>query len=148
MRCVLAQDIGYTSPDSEETPTLLLEMRLADSGPYCIVDSGSEMNIIGRRHLRKLHRASIPFTTSPLREPFIVAGAIETESLYAYETFPIHALHLKPSEGFMEFRCVDFYLLEDADDMILGLPLLTPPATILTTTSLITGSGSRASTYR
>ena len=67
-------------------------------------------------------KAGISYTTKNAATPLTMKGAFGTETVSAYQIVTLSALRLTTAEGPVEFKNIQLYLLEGADEIILGLP--------------------------
>ena len=88
----------------------------------CIVDTGSDVNMLGRKHLRVFEKAGISYTTKNAATPFTMKGAFGTATDSSKQILTLYALRLTTAEGPVEFKNIQLYLLKEADEIILGLP--------------------------
>ena len=88
----------------------------------CIIDTGSDVNLLGRKHLGVFEKAGISYTTNNAAKPLTMKGAFGTATVSANQMVTLSALRLTTAEGPVEFKNIELYLLEEADEIILGLP--------------------------
>lgn len=111
------------SDESEQSVDITSKIRLAESRLSCIADTGADANFIGEKHLQVFsNEAIVTFSKTNLDEPLTVCAAFGNGKNIAQHKVFIHRLVLLAHEGPVAFRNVEFLLLPEAHEMILGLP--------------------------
>ena len=67
-------------------------------------------------------KAGTPYTVNDAATPFTMKGAFGTETATAKHIVALSALRLTAAEGPDDFKNIQLYLLEKADEIILDLP--------------------------
>ena len=67
-------------------------------------------------------KAGISYTTKNAETPFTIKGAFSTATASATQIVTLSALRLKTAECPVEFKNIQLYLQEEADEIILRLP--------------------------
>ena len=122
---VIAAGFHNENPVHKETTDesqLSSKQHIYGANESCIVDTGSDVNRLVRKHLRVFEKAGISFKTKNSATPFTVKGAFVTTTSSAKQIVTLSALRLATAEGRVEFKNIQLYLLEEADEIILGLP--------------------------
>ena len=98
------------------------EQQIHGTNLTCILDTGSEVNLLGHKHLKEFEKARIPDTVKEAETPLQMKGAFGPASATAKEIVKLSTRRIQRSEGPGNFRNIRLYLHEIADKMILGLP--------------------------
>ena len=109
-------------PTNSDENTTSSEQRIHGTILTCILDTGSDVNLLGRKHLKEFAKARIPYTVKAAEKPLRMQGAFGSSSATTKEIVTLSTLRLQTSEGPVEFKNIRLYLHDEADEMILGLP--------------------------
>ena len=98
------------------------EQQIHGANLTCILDTGSDVNLLGRKHLKEFAKARIPYTVKEAETPLQMQGTFGSASATSKEIVKLSTLRIQTSEGPVEFKNIRLYLHDKADEMILGLP--------------------------
>ena len=98
------------------------EQQIHGANLTCILDTGSDVNLLGRKHLKEFAKARIPYTVKEADTPLQLQGAFGPASATSKEIVNLSTLRIQTSEGPVEFKNIRLYLHDKTDEMILGLP--------------------------
>ena len=94
---------------------------MANSRLSCLSDTGSDVKLLGNKHLRRFDEANQRYDRRPC-QPQIISGALGHGTETAHERVIIRRLVLETGAGQLEVQNVHFFLVPNAPEMILGTP--------------------------
>ena len=80
------------------------EQQIHGANLTCILDTGSDVNLLGRKHLKEFAKARIPYTVKEAETPLQMKCAFGPASETSKEIVKLSTLRIQTSKGPVEFK--------------------------------------------